>query len=408
MKASETILMFLMAGLMLPGCKTRSDVNPAIVTIDLNEALKTNGELKLSDLVSEVEIVKFDTIKDAYFSGLQTAVIGKKFILISAGDPKQLLLFNRQGGFIRLIGRRGQGPGEYLNAKISSTDPNEKFVFVADYYSDRIIKYDIEGNLIKQVKISQNTPAKIIDGIKFIDETHFTLLTRRSSGQTDEYCSVITFDLDLNLTSKSLKRPNDDNLLLINLLYNYLDYLPDGLAFWETYLDTVYHIYPDGTAMPAFRFIIENSGLKPEYFKDMMLLSKHTRDITMIHSIAEFPHYITALGRNKGKPFELVYDKKTEKAFTLDHLASCDTTPRRRSSIFNDLFGIEPISYKSFDFGCKHLIFPFYPGYYKMTNDLDRLSKMTVSQPDLRDELVEIIEEAYEDDMVLIIMKIRD
>jgi hypothetical protein len=33
---------------------------------------------------------------------------------------------------------------------------------------------------------------------------------------------------------------------------------------------------------------------------------------------------------------------------------------------------------------------------------------MKVSQPDLRDELVDLIKEAYEEDLVLIIMKIRD
>jgi hypothetical protein len=75
MKASETILIFLMAGLMLSGCNDRSDHSYDLVTIDVNEALKTNGELKLSDLdkLSKMKVSQpdlrdelVDLIKEAY------------------------------------------------------------------------------------------------------------------------------------------------------------------------------------------------------------------------------------------------------------------------------------------------------------------------------------------------------
>jgi hypothetical protein len=407
-KVGKSILIGILGFLFFQGCRLHSDEPSSIVQINVNEALRNKGQLKLSDLVSEVQIVRFDTVKEAYFNNLQTAVVGEKFILISAGDPKQLMLFNREGKFIRQIGRRGDGPGEYLNSKVASMDPAERFIIVADYYSDRLIKFDFEGNLLKQIKLSSVTPAKIIDRIKFIDETHFALLLRRSSGPTDNYSSVITFDLDLNPGKTFLNRPNNEGLLLFNLIYNQLDYLEDGLAFWETYYDTIYHLQPNGLTKPAYLFIIENSGVQPDYFKDLMLLTKHTSDITLLHSIQEFPNYITANGKDHGKFFNLIYDKRRKDTFTLDHMSACDTTSRPVSSVINDIFGIEPLSLQNFDFNGKHLTVHFYPGFFRMTHDLDELSQLSVSNPELRNELIEIIRVANEEEAILLILKVKE
>jgi hypothetical protein len=89
-------------------------------------------------------------------------------------------------------------------------------------------------------------------------------------------------------------------------------------------------------------------------------------------------------------------------------MSACDTTSRPVSSISNDIFGIEPLSLQNFDFNGNHLTVHFYPGFYRMTHDLDELSQFSVSNPELRNELIQVIRMVNDEEAMLIILKVKE
>jgi hypothetical protein len=80
-------------------------------------------------------------------SNLQLAPNGDLFIQ----DNEQLLRFDSKGNFIRNLYKMGQGPGEiedYFNYYIQ-----ENRIHIYDFSAIKVIKTDLEGNFINQIKI---------------------------------------------------------------------------------------------------------------------------------------------------------------------------------------------------------------------------------------------------------------
>jgi hypothetical protein len=91
-----------------------------------------------------------DTGKDYYFrypSHLMVSDDGCLFIK----DIEQLLKFSPEGKFIKDLYKKGQGPGEIDSSFNYHIFKDE--IFIYDFTAVKIIHTDLEGNLIKQIKI---------------------------------------------------------------------------------------------------------------------------------------------------------------------------------------------------------------------------------------------------------------
>jgi len=115
--------------------KNLSESPGSLTYIDVLQAFNTEKSFKMSEMVKEVEIVQFETSSDAYFQNASSSTIGKKYILIADNGNNRVILFDRQGKFIRHIGRKGKGPGEFNRVKYVVMDPAEKFIFIAGVFA---------------------------------------------------------------------------------------------------------------------------------------------------------------------------------------------------------------------------------------------------------------------------------
>jgi hypothetical protein len=76
-------------------------------------------------------------------------------LFVTDWDQRRILIFDSNGRYIRSFGRRGQGPGEFLNVSRVQFDENER-PYVVDTLQRRITYFDKDGRILKDRKIVGN------------------------------------------------------------------------------------------------------------------------------------------------------------------------------------------------------------------------------------------------------------
>jgi hypothetical protein len=109
---------------------------------------KNSTELKLQFSFPRVELAN----KDIYLwraRRIANDISGNIFVL----DPewRSIFKFDSKGNYIKKIGRKGQGPGEFMNPYCFSV--TDKHVIVSDTNSRQIKIFDLDLNLIKTFRV---------------------------------------------------------------------------------------------------------------------------------------------------------------------------------------------------------------------------------------------------------------
>ena len=124
-------------------------------TIDLNKDYPT----KRIDIheIADVEYIPLETNEKSLIGTTEFQAISDKYIII--GDMKyfQIIIFDRQGKFIRCINKRGQGPGEYTSFYAFDVDFDKEEIFIMTLYPRQTMwVYSFEGNYLREFKYDVN------------------------------------------------------------------------------------------------------------------------------------------------------------------------------------------------------------------------------------------------------------
>ncbi|OFY54328.1 MAG: hypothetical protein A2X22_13205 [Bacteroidetes bacterium GWF2_49_14] len=357
--------------LSLSACNSK-DVRTGIPSIDIAEGLKETGNLKLSELASDPEIVLLESGADSWFVNASSLSIGKKYMMILDDMEKRIILFDRQGKYIRQIGRKGKGPGEFNNLHHAAMDPNEQFVFIHDGIGQKLIKYNTDGAFVGEVSTKKVCFEEwFVDGIQFINDEQFVLVTRRPRTPQKDYCSLPLLDLNMQVIKKILPRPVDQRSK------NARGQIFQGrqrIFYWEPEYDTVYTVTPKGSAIPTHTIACSKN-----------------KETTNIRYVAEYGKYFFISGFDHDERYEVVYDQEKQTMFRLNNGPECDTSGKWISPTFtNDLFGIEPVFIQGYDPGIRRYIAWVFPEAISDSYDLACIRSKKVRYPKIRDEIIRI------------------
>ena len=126
--------------------------------IDLESYIKNgehNKKIKLSDITDSIIYMPLKTTYNLPVAEIQGIRMTEEFIYCL--DTRQnLFCFDHNGDFITLIGKRGEGPEEYLNIADFDVDAVKKEIYLFDLQRHSILIYDLEGNFIRRIKLSDN------------------------------------------------------------------------------------------------------------------------------------------------------------------------------------------------------------------------------------------------------------
>ncbi|MFO7755423.1 MAG: 6-bladed beta-propeller [Bacteroidales bacterium] len=114
-----SVLIIIIALTLACNSNQESDVitlnDDGVPVISIERITKT-GEMKFTDLVTDFEIIRLETSEECLIDYIARSYVSDKYIIIST-VWNGILLFSRDGSFVRTIALHGNGPGEV-------SDPN--------------------------------------------------------------------------------------------------------------------------------------------------------------------------------------------------------------------------------------------------------------------------------------------
>lgn len=368
-----------------------------LITIDIDEALKNKGELKLSEIAEDVELIPLHGMSTEIYvhNWSWQYYVGDKVICVFNLKPYEFLLFSRDGKFIRKIGSAGKGPGEFIGESlIYSVDEVNETILLADNSSKKFLLYRFSGEFIREQAYKKYHGLAISNavGISPDQQGNFVIKNQIVPTENDICYDILIINRDLKLVQaiQSQKPVTGPNIIAFssNQIYPF----GNSIRFWNPAKDTVYQLIKN-QALPVYHLKVSD----PPSIEEEM--TSDNRGHITIGKILETQDYLLVFGNKGSLPFHLAYQKPTGKAVRIFASGNCGLSFGDKSGIENDLFGYSPVTFS--DFACisnGKLILILHPGIIDVIGEwlkgklTDCLKSSKVLLPGKRDELVRLIE----------------
>lgn len=182
-----------------------------VITINSNQEeailIKINNHQKtgksLVDFVSDFSFLTLKNIPFAEFiSNVNKVIYNDNLIYILDSGKSNLLVFDIEGNYIKKIGNRGNGPGEYNSIHDFVINKESKKITILDSDKISLLKYNLDGDFLKKIKFSNFFPKKI----ELINNANYILYTSYSS---NEFFDLVYTDLNGKITGYGFKYPKN-------------------------------------------------------------------------------------------------------------------------------------------------------------------------------------------------------
>lgn len=292
------------------------------IPVDIDQ----NFSLPLSEIADEIIAINPELTDESLVNPdrIQSVLYFEDNVIIAESD--KILVFNRDGKFVRAIGSKGQGPGEFLGVYGIALDKNNKHLYV-NSFSRKIICYDLTtGGYLKE--------STEIGSIKYINYMNDELLLLSEQSENDDngyYKLSVLYHLnnELQITDSVIIRKNYfvgqafrtgfniDCILFCNSnLYVYSPEIIPNMPGIPIQFQTI----PTELVLRDTLYRFEYNQLIPELklkFKDNGISSGNM--FINLSNIYRSSRYVFAVYNNqrKGNMYYFCYDIKTGKSYNM-------------------------------------------------------------------------------------------
>lgn len=122
-------------------------------SVEMSVLNKLRTAETFEDLFEKVDETQLESAKDSFIGTIKQIVkSGDRFVVLDSRVSKNVLFFTETGQFVRQVGRKGQGPGEYVQPAWVSVDEAGNVV-VLDEGQNKLVFYNREGEYLKQIPL---------------------------------------------------------------------------------------------------------------------------------------------------------------------------------------------------------------------------------------------------------------
>lgn len=146
-----TTLSTMCLSIFFSSCNIPKETNDASVIISVNSQT-SDRKIKMSELYSALEYIKLETTPESLIAQVSKIIPLDTQLLIVDKESSKILLFDVNGKFMRTIGSKGVGAGEFIEIEDVAVDKKGEEIFVLEHSGKRILIYDLKGNFANGIK----------------------------------------------------------------------------------------------------------------------------------------------------------------------------------------------------------------------------------------------------------------
>lgn len=125
-----------------------------IPTASVRKALNSLSALPIADEIESVEYIPLEMTNDnaSLIDGVVDFAITSKYIYVLVGKESRIVLFDRQGHFLRTFLQQGQGPDDFngMIGFIQANEADDRFYVIGN----KIGVYTLEGKFVENLPIN--------------------------------------------------------------------------------------------------------------------------------------------------------------------------------------------------------------------------------------------------------------
>ncbi|MBD8487924.1 6-bladed beta-propeller [Echinicola sp. CAU 1574] len=144
------VILLLVSSVFLFQCQqeTKTEQDIPVIIIDHDE----KKELSLEDFAGDYREIPLEMTEMSFIKYINDIAVSDEHLYID--DVKiGILQFNKEGEFIKVIGKKAEeGPETYAYPTSIAFDEEEKAVIIADTYRFKVYKFNLEGRLIGETE----------------------------------------------------------------------------------------------------------------------------------------------------------------------------------------------------------------------------------------------------------------
>lgn len=266
--------------LLFLSCNNVGQNNNSLPRIDIEANINKMEIINLSQFTDDIRYVPFENIENIPIIGFGLIDISGNMFLVSNGV--HVLLFDSEGHFIRKIGNKGRGPGEYPTAaNIGLGSGKNQKIYVSSTFD--IYEYNIDGSFIdKYTKSLLVNDAFFMKEWLIINDSLFFGYIRNLTGKTDYKAMIINKHSNIIYAFKNYILNNSESGYVFDGSPQLFEF-EGSIFFKEQFNDTLFLLNDNYKLIPKYIFNLGNFILplsirkrKPmgEIMKNYIMISK--------------------------------------------------------------------------------------------------------------------------------------
>ncbi|MCG6189350.1 6-bladed beta-propeller [Maribellus maritimus] len=231
---------------LLLGCSVLINAQEAI-RIPMGQNIGKSEKIPVSKIAESIRFIPLETNKNCLFdTNISKIEIFEETLFIS--DYNYIFRYDLNGSFLKRIGKKGRGPGEYMHGSQSFLiDRAHRHIIVYDMNSKRIIKYDFEGNFVDEEKIN------FLPGpIEWVSENNFAVFNMGFTYEQEPWCDFYILNLKARTVQKNKFNKHPGNRYGLNV-YPAIFYRFMGKTRYKNpHENTIYELDEKGKTTPVY------------------------------------------------------------------------------------------------------------------------------------------------------------
>ncbi|MDR0420841.1 MAG: 6-bladed beta-propeller [Prevotellaceae bacterium] len=325
------IYLFCIVSLCI-SCEQKQDVRKieAVYTVNLDDIKPEGDPLMASAIFKNVKTIILEDHDYAVIGMInELQVFEDKIFILDYDFAKKLFVFDKNGKFVRQIGSKGQGPGEYRSIDDFCIDVEKRAIYILDRDGSKVFVYNLDtGKYLNAVKLSPDESS--CNYLAYYDNKLYTATVPY------DYRKKSNLLMELDIKTGEQKEYLDADTY--NCGWNRLDFGPnnffsaklsDSPKFLAQYMNTVMNIDKDGVypylTVNHKNWVQSSDMLSREELEEQetdqqgILISKK-RTWLMQHNYLETDKYICFKYIDEYRPYLAMFDKHTRETGIYNYL----------------------------------------------------------------------------------------